>query len=310
MQVTARAALGGVLLCSLGAILVWARTDQPLIAFDLWAWLATNLQGLQRQLHQDMAGAISAVHEQGPMAVWSLAILSFLYGIVHAAGPGHGKIVISTYVLTQESQMRQGMLLSVSSSLVQGMTVILAVEATVDLLRLSLRSAQGLGTDLETFSYALIALMGAILVFASTRRTWSRHRHRDEAHHHHGRAPCDLETPISRRGPLGVVVSIGVRPCSGAMLVLLVAYALRLRWAGISAVFAMSLGTAVAVSVLAFLCVHARTGMLKIAAAMPQRDRRLEMAIDVIGVVGGLLVFALAALMFQAAMTAPQHPLF
>jgi ABC-type nickel/cobalt efflux system permease component RcnA len=310
MQVTARAALSGVLLCSLGAILVLAWMERSLFAFDTWSRLVTDLQLLQRQWHQDMAGALGAVHEQGPMAAWSLASLSFVYGIVHAAGPGHGKMVISTYVLTQESLMRRGILLSVTSSIMQGMTAILAVEATVDLLGSPLRQAQRLGTDLETVSYALIALVGATLVFASGRRAWAQRRNRGEGHYHHGPSPCDLGTPVSRQSLIGMVVSIGVRPCTGAMLVLLVAYALRLRWAGIGAVFAMSLGTAIALSVLALLCVHARTWMLKVAAAMPPRAGRLELVIGAIGMVGGLLVFAFGASLLQAALAAPQHPLF
>jgi nickel/cobalt transporter (NicO) family protein len=310
MQVTARAALSGVLLCLLGGILVLAWTERPLFAFDTWSRLVTDLQVLQRQLHQDMAGALSAVHDQGPMAAWSLAILSFVYGIVHAAGPGHGKMVISTYVLTQESPMRRGLLLSVASSIVQGMTAILAVEATVDLLGLPLRHAQRLGTDLETVSYGLIALVGATFVFASGRRAWSRLRNRGEGHHHHGPSPWDLDAPVSRQSLIGMVLSIGVRPCSGAMLVLLVAYALRLRWAGIGAVFAMSFGTAMTVAVLAFLCVRARTWMLRLAAAMPHRAGRLELVIGAIGMVGGLLVFAFGASLLQAALAAPQHPLF
>jgi ABC-type nickel/cobalt efflux system permease component RcnA len=85
---------------------------------------------------------------------------------------------------------------------------------------------------------------------------------------------------------------------------------LGLRWTGIGAVFAMSLGTAITVSALALLCIHARTWMLMVAAAMSHRARRLEMAIDAIGMMGGVLVFAFGGLLLQAAMTARPHPLF
>jgi ABC-type nickel/cobalt efflux system permease component RcnA len=310
MQVTARAALGAVVLCALGAIVLLVWTERSLLGLDTLSRLVTDIQVLQRQLHQDMARSLGAVNEQGPIAAWSLAILSFVYGIVHAAGPGHGKMVISTYVLTQESRLRRAIVLSVTSSIAQGITAILAIEATVGLLGLPLRKTQRVEAGLETVSYALIMLVGAILVARSGRRAWARHRNRGEEHPYHGPPPRDLDTPLSLRSLVGIVGSIGVRPCSGAILVLVVAYALGLRWTGIGAVFAMSLGTAITVSALALLCIHARTWMLMVAAAMSHRARRLEMAIDAIGMMGGVLVFAFGGLLLQAAMTARPHPLF
>ena len=310
MQVTTRAALGAVLLCAIGAIVLLVWAERSLLVADAWSRLVSDLQVLQRQLHQDMARALGAVHEQGPMAAWSLAVLSFMYGVVHAAGPGHGKMVISTYVLTQESRMRRGIVLSVTSSIAQGVTAILAVEAIVGLLGLPLRKTQRVEAGLEIVSYALIMIVGASLAAASGRRAWTRHRNDGKGRPCHGHSPRDLDTPLSLRNLIGIVGSIGIRPCSGAMLVLVVAYALRLRWAGIGAVLAMSLGTAITVSAIALLCVSARTRMMKVAAAMSHRARRLEMAIDGFGMIGGALVFAFGTLLLQAALTAPQHPLF
>jgi nickel/cobalt exporter len=310
MPVTARSALCAVLLGAFGTIVWLAWTERSLFALDSWWRLVTDVQILQRQLHQELAAAITAVHTRGPIAAWSLAVLSFVYGFVHAAGPGHGKLVISTYVLTQEARLRRAIVLSVTSSIAQGITAILAVEATVDLLGLPLRNTQRVETGLETVSCALIVLVGATLAAASGRRAWMRYRKRGEGHPDHDSSPRDLETSLSLRSLIGIVGSIGVRPCSGAMLVLLVAYALHQRSTGIGVVFAMSLGTAITVSALALLCVHARTWMLWMAAATSHRARRREMAIDAVGMIGGVLVFAFGALLLEAAMTAPQHPLF
>ena len=75
---------------------------------------------------------------------WALVAHSFLYGVFHAAGPGHGKIVISTYILTNESQLRRGLLLSISCSLCQGLAAIVAVDLTAELLSTTLRQAEAL----------------------------------------------------------------------------------------------------------------------------------------------------------------------
>ena len=106
-----------------------------------------------------------------------------------------------------------------------------------------------------------------------------------------------------------MVASIGVRPCSGAILVLLVAYSVDLRIAGMIAVMAMSLGTAITVSLLAVMSVYARKGALWIASRLPDSATRLALAVDVIAVLGGGVIFVAGALMLQGALSAPVHPL-
>ena len=127
--------------------------------------------------------------------------------------------------------------------------------------------------------------------------------------HTHGRSPRDLDAPLSWQGLAGMVASIGLRPCSGAVLVLLVAYSLDLRWAGIAAVLAMSLGTAITVSLLASLTVYARQGALRLAALIPDRATRLAVALDLVAVLGGLVILIAGILMLQAALAVPPHPL-
>jgi nickel/cobalt exporter len=77
-----------------------------------WSNVALDIQAAQRDLHRQLAAAMEAVQRQGATAAGALVVLSFLYGVFHAAGPGHGKVVISTYLMTQESQLRRGVVLS------------------------------------------------------------------------------------------------------------------------------------------------------------------------------------------------------
>ena len=79
---------------------------------SLWSGLALEIQTLQRDLHRQLAAAIQAVRREGAAAAGTLVVLSFLYGVFHAVGPGHGKVIISTYLLTQESQLRRGVVLA------------------------------------------------------------------------------------------------------------------------------------------------------------------------------------------------------
>ena len=107
-----------------------------------------------------------------------------------------------------------------------------------------------------------------------------------------------------------MIASIGLRPCSGAILVLLVAYTLDLSWAGIAAVMAMSLGTAITVSVLATLSVYARQTSLRFAELIPDHSSRVGVMIDMAGLIGGLIILVAGLALFHAAWTLPAHPLF
>ena len=319
-----------VLLVSVIGIAVLA---QSAAVGELWSGILLDIQAIQRQLHRELVEALRHVTDEGPKAAWGLIFLSFMYGVFHAAGPGHGKVVISTYLLTQESQLRRGLLLSLVASLCQGLTAVLAVSGAVGLFNLSMRDARGATSNLETLSYGLVALVGLTLVASRAYRLWSRrqqstayrdpnpehihsatHRHdHDRAcsscGHAHGPSLDDLEAPLSWKGLVGMVASIGLRPCSGAVLVLLVSYPLNLQWAGIAAVFAMSLGTAITVSILAGLAVYARKLSLRLAALLPDSTSRLTTATDLVGLIGGAVILIIGLLLFQASWTAPAHPL-
>ena len=332
MSITPRVLLSVAVLMSLTAVLALLLL-QSHTGDDggFWFRLIVQVQAVQRDLHRQLAGAMRAVGTEGSAAAWGLIVLSFLYGVFHAAGPGHGKVVISTYLLTQESHLRRGVALSLIASLAQGVTAVLIVEATVGLLGLTFRRAEATATGFEAVSYGLVALVGAILVVTRARRLHFRlrqtpvvsddkplhghdHEHsHDEACSHcghaHGPTRSDVEAPVSVRTLVGLILSIGIRPCSGAVIVLLAAHAMGLRWAGVGAVLAMSLGTGLTVSLLATLSVYARKASLRLAAILPDRATRIATAIDVVGLAGGVVIFVAGALLLQSAWVTPAHPL-
>jgi ABC-type nickel/cobalt efflux system permease component RcnA len=296
---------------------------------SLWSGLALEIQTLQRDLHRQLAAAIQAVRREGAAAAGTLVVLSFLYGVFHAVGPGHGKVIISTYLLTQESQLRRGVVLSMFASLTQAITAVVIVEASIGLLGFTFRRADATAVAFEAISYALVALVGAMLVVTRLRRLHARSRQvvtlsdqqsshaHDLGHdepcshcgHAHGPTRSDIEAPISLRTLMGVILSVGIRPCSGAVIVLIAAHAMELQWTGIGAVIAMSIGTGLTVSMLATLSVFARKGALRFAAALPNSGARAALAIDVTGVIGGIVILAAGALLLQSTWVTLAHPL-
>lgn len=288
----------------------------------LWSRIVTTVRLEQRRLHQELTRAIRALRDEHSLAAaWSLLLLSFLYGLFHAAGPGHGKAVISAYLLTHESQVRRGLWLATAASLVQGVTAIALVQGVVVVIGWTRRDAQAAVGTLESVSFALIAALGAGLTLRALWALWRRfgpsrsvavasgHAHGQGCSSHcgHRHLPTqeELSQPASLRSLAAIVLSIGIRPCSGAVLVLFFAEILDLRLIGILAVFAMSLGTALAVSALALLTLLFRQAAVSLTRF---EGARLALAGNAVAMLGGIAIMGLG-LSLLAASLGPVHPL-
>jgi len=118
----------------------------------------------QAAFYREMSQVIRAAKSDGS-AVWTLLGLSFLYGIFHAAGPGHGKAVISSYLVANEETWRRGVVLSFASALLQAFVAVAIVGVAAALLNATARQMCDAERVIEMASYALIALLGARLVW-------------------------------------------------------------------------------------------------------------------------------------------------
>lgn len=287
-----------------------------------WQSFTAYVQEQQRAFHKELAASLRRLKGEGSMAAgWTLILVSFLYGLFHAAGPGHGKAVISTYMLTHEDQVRRGLTLAALSSFLQGLVALGIVGLFVLIIGWSARASQVVATHLEKVSYGLIILLGLFLIFQALRglASWWRasaaaelqgcHSDHDAScgHSHHIADVSALDKPLSLGMAASLVLSIGLRPCTGAILVLVLAESLSLRWAGVSAVLAMSAGTALAICLLALLAVKSRDLARQLAGGADSRYFALGVA--GIGLVGGCFVAFLGLSLLEGAFSA-QHPLF
>ena len=293
----------------------------------LFAWVLAQQQGLQRML----AASVKNLKTDNPMAgAFTLAGLSFLYGILHAVGPGHGKTIISSYVVANEETVRRGVLISFIAAALQGFTAVALVGVLLIGLGATGFQVNAWSSQLESVSYALIALVGGYLLWTQVMRLWRRrsrddqaaeaghgghgrdHHHHDHHHHHHadGEA-CDhlvdarqLAGPISWRKVMAVVFSVGIRPCTGAILVLVFALTQGLFWAGVAATFAMAFGTAITVAVLATLALGSRELALKLGGG----NAVWANAVWTTCAIGGALVIFLFGLLLFLASLGPARP--
>ena len=302
------------LLLALGIVALWL-----ILVFlfnDTWRLILADIQAMQRDLQEGLAAATRLVAENGVEAAGALIGLSFAYGVLHAAGPGHGKLVISTYVLTHEDAVRRSLALSVLAALMQGVTAIVIIEVMLSIIGASLREATGIASQLEMTSYALVLVLGLILAGVTARRLVRRARdpHAADACGTCGHVHAPDAAHVADKGSLGalaaVIFSIGLRPCTGAILVLILANVLGLRFTAWAAVFAMSVGTALTVSAIALASIYARKATLRAAERWPQSSGSFALMLDGIAFCGGVLIVALGASLLQAAMVTANHPLF
>lgn len=249
-----------------GAFLAYANQVQS----DLWRGLAKAVRGVQEE------GSIGAL-------AWLLG-LSFFYGVVHAAGPGHGKAVIAAYLVGTESAIRRGIALSFLSAAAQGVTAISAVGLLAALLGFVSREVADMTRPLEMIGAAMVAGVGLYILIVTVRgmitgRAPHDHGHdhgghdhvHDHGHDHdHGHAHTHIAPAEVRdwRSGVAIVAAVGLRPCMGAILVLLFALSYGVFFVGVLATAAMSLGTGITVAALALLSSGARRVALRLAGTM------------------------------------------
>ena len=311
-------------------------------------WLLSK----QSEFYREMSSTIRAAKSDGS-AVWTLLVISFAYGIFHAAGPGHGKAVISSYLVANQETAKRGIVLSFASALMQSLVAVAIVGICALLLNATAKTMCGAEKAIEIVSYALIAAFGARLVWtkgggfiralqapqplpsmalaaaAPHDHAGHGHDHHHHAHSHphaqvahrghehghdgnghdhaqghvhdehcghsHGPVPSELAGPGGWRRGFGTIFAVGLRPCSGAILVLVFALAQGMFWAGIAATLVMGLGTAITVATIAVIAVSAKDLARRLSGASEGGGALIMRGLE-FGAAGLVLLFGVGLL--------------
>ncbi len=319
MQRLIRAPWALVLLGALAALAVWLWGMGGMSALERWA-----ADG-QRDAQNAMAGLLRRLKAGDAAALSALLGFCFAYGFFHAAGPGHGKVLIGGYGLGRRVPVGRLAGLAVASSLAQAGTAVALVYGGVFLLDWSReRMVDTAEVWLAPLSYVLIGLVGLWLLLRGARKLWGQragtampghapdhhHDHQHDHHHHdHDHAVCDscghahgpsLEEAAqvrSLRDALVLIGAVAVRPCTGALFLLILTWRMGIDAAGIAGAFVMGLGTASVTVLVAVLSVTARESALAQVAGGPSMAR----ALSLIEIAAGALVVLVAAQLFASA---------
>ena len=294
-------------LFSSGALLVWLYWSQILLQSVLW----------QKDLHRQMTQLLQQVAEQPHQAGISLVIFSLLYGVLHALGPGHGKVVIATFLATHPSRVRTSIRLTLLASLLQGSVAIVLVTVMLVLLKTSSRQLHLSSFWLEKGSYLLVIGLGVMIGYRALRALWLALRprpapvfrafqpqHQHDEHcgcgHAHLPTPQQMNGNVSWKTQMLVVVSMGLRPCSGAIMMLLFAKVIGVYGWGILSAAVMALGTALTISAIGLLVQQARSVAQRLA--QPGAGAGItRLLIPILALTGSLILIVVGIALWQSA---------
>ncbi len=307
-------------------------TPEQRLNFNLGGWFSefsAQMAMWQSHFYRQLTGAVRAWQQDG-WAAWLLLGLSFAYGVFHALGPGHGKAVLTAYVLANRETIRNGALLALLSAFLQAVVAVVLVGVAAGLLNVSGMTLNRATWWLELGSYLMMVALGLLLVYRHVIRVafqrgssqqvspHAGHDHGSHSHahhqghhhdHHHDDAcgcghlhapdPALVSGKLNWSRATSAVLAIGLRPCTGAIFVLVFTLSQGFFIAGVAAALAMGLGTGLTVAALASASLWANHALEKIVDGP-----KLRLGTYVVALVQGLAsvaVLLFGLLMFSAA---------
>ncbi|MGX2967550.1 nickel/cobalt transporter [Ursidibacter sp. B-7004-1] len=308
-----------------------------------WGWIAVGLSLIfatyfaypyllwevaewQKIFNLELSNALKTIQQAPQQAGLSLMLISFLYGIFHAIGPGHGKFILTSYLSLEKTKLPQTMRVTLLSALVQGLVAVVLVTILVVIFTLSRSYFNVTLKWVERGSFLLMILFGSYWLWQSLRPILQKkqpkkpliirklqplpssnsrlapiHQHSENCGCGHKHLPSakEMDNIQDWKSMWLVVFSIGLRPCSGAILVLFLAYTLDLYLWGVASAMMMAVGTALTLSCFACLVLFARNKAVQTSRwyLSVQQSKQLVLTLKLLM---GLLLIGLGVILFHS----------
>ncbi|WP_413701158.1 nickel/cobalt transporter [Psychromonas sp. KJ10-10] len=260
------------------------------VVYTIWLfWPMMLVESIkwQRIINEELSNLLYEAKENPLIATAPLLGLSFVYGALHSIGPGHGKVIVTTFLATHPSKVKHSLVLTILSSLMQALVAILLVSALVFIFDNSMKQVNATADDFIKLSFLMVIVLGAMLSFRSLKNyinppsmkcirsivteiamimatsmsmdivmiittgmamiiaSVDGHQHLPDAD--------KINSATTWQAYAGIIISIGIRPCTGAILALLFANMIGIYWLGILSALLMAVGTAMSTSTIALL---------------------------------------------------------
>ncbi|MEZ8227983.1 nickel/cobalt transporter [Vibrio splendidus] len=337
---------GAFVLIAIGAYQLWSMWPSLVISSIQW----------QREVNSELADLLYEA-KSNPWGAGSYLIgFSFIYGMLHSLGPGHGKVIVSTYLATHPTKAKASLVLTVVSAFLQALVAILLVSVLLWGFSASMRVVNDKANMFVSLSFALVAVVGTLICWKALKNIYSTmrkpqltlrvkaitplatgavssvpvhtsmalrssgsrimgatnalqaadHTHADHSHadcgcgHQHVADPEAINKASTFREYAGIIVTIGIRPCTGAIMVLLFANMVGLYWMGVLSAFAMAVGTALTTSLIAMMTLTGKHLVKRyLAAGNKNSSESLKVAGHYLQLFGGILLVLIGLLLMN-----------
>ncbi|CDT70030.1 conserved membrane hypothetical protein [Vibrio coralliirubri] len=335
---------GALVLIAIGAYQLWSMWPSLVISSIQW----------QREVNSELADLLYEA-KSNPWGAGSYLIgFSFVYGMLHSLGPGHGKVIVSTYLATHPTKAKASLVLTVVSAFLQALVAILLVSVLLWGFSASMRVVNDKANMFVSLSFALVAVVGALICWKALKNIYTAmrkpklkvkaittlatdtaapisarspmalrssgsmvmgatnalqaadHTHADHSHadcgcgHQHVADAEAINKASTLREYAGIIVTIGVRPCTGAIMVLLFANMVGLYWMGVLSAFAMAIGTALTTSLIAMMTLTGKHLVKRyLAAGNKNSNASLKAAGHYLQLFGGILLVLIGLLLMN-----------
>jgi nickel/cobalt exporter len=284
----------------------------PLFIGDTIDAIVAQIGRWQSEANRALSAEVRNIRRgEGLPAVLALVMVGFIYGVVHALGPGHGKVIVAAYFMDRARHWSAAIFAGSWIALGHTISAILIVLVLSVILHVASLDVMDQTRTIEMVAYGLILAIGLWRLIAGLRGTGHAHSHDhhhgddDHGHHHHHHELDHQRTGWRLRlrqflrpdAMLGLLTVAGAVPCSGAMILLLFSLANGLLLVGLLGAFAISVGMALTLIVLGFTAVFLRMRFVD-GSGHEWLQRGMTIA-------GGTLVSVVGALMIAAVLARP-----
>lgn len=260
-----------------GTVLVTALFFAGLyFIWQAWPLLIMSSMQWQKAINNELSELLYDAKTHVISAGLSLTLLSFIYGILHSLGPGHGKLIVTTYIATHPTKVKTSLIMTVLSALLQAVVAIILVSTLLIVFHSSMREVNNEANRFISVSFYSVVILGVLIVWRNAKELFKTFYINKQAlkitlitpmvktpvkrdtcscGHIHFASADDINNASSIKEYLAVIFSVGLRPCTGAIMVLLFSNMLDIYWLGIVSAFVMAIGTAFTTSIIAVMTV-------------------------------------------------------
>lgn len=243
---------------------------------------------LQQKLSTKLTKLIREIKNTGSgRALCIIILISFLYGFIHALGPGHGKIIAFSYFLSRDENVKKGIIVgNLIAFFHAGSSLIIVLILYFIVKKTYLTSFESFNRTIKLISYAMIALIGLFLLL----KTFIDLRKRKNL------SEKDISyDKINPKNIIPLVFAVGMIPCPGAVIILLFSISMDVLKVGVISIFSMAMGMAVTISLVGVLTIVSKQGVVKFIA---KRSRVKDVFLITTQILGSLFISFLGIILF------------